>query len=151
MNVSAASSGAPQALLHQRFMDFNNLQSALQTGSISSAQGAFATFLQDVQQTTQAGGPHSLFSPGSQPAKDLQKLGSALKSADLVGANQAFASLKQDLQASLPSANSSEIPAHRSSRQSHALVAVNGVASLAAGANPAASAKAAGASLNQQL
>jgi hypothetical protein len=150
MNVSAASSGDLQALLHQRYLDFNSLQSALQTGNISSAQGAFTAFLQDIQQTTLAAGPNGLFSPGSQPAKDLQNLGSALKSADLAGANQAFASLKQDLQASNPAANLSEIRAHLS-HNSHALVAANGVESIAANANPALSAQAAAASLSLQV
>jgi len=47
MNISAVSP-APK-----RREDFDALQSALQSGNISSAQTAFAAFLQDVQKTAQ--------------------------------------------------------------------------------------------------
>src|ERR1700722_8119688 len=85
MNVTTVSSMA------KRNEDFNTLQSTLQAGNLSGAQGAFAAFLQDVQKTALTAGPASLFGPGTQASKDLQNLGGALKSADLAGAQKALA------------------------------------------------------------
>jgi len=104
MNISAVSP-APK-----RREDFDALQSALQSGNISSAQTAFAAFLQDVQKTAQGAGPGSIFGPGTQASKDLQNLGSALKSANLPGAQKAFALLQHDIQTAGPSPTTLPFP-----------------------------------------
>jgi hypothetical protein len=145
MNVSTVS--PDQSTIHQRYQDFIEIQSALQTGNISSAQSAFAAFEQEVQKIGQTGGSSNLFAPGSQLTKDLQNLGSALKSADLGSAQQAFATLKQDIQATGQS-SSTQPAVNGHHHQSHALIAANGVESVAANANSFASAQAAGAILN---
>jgi hypothetical protein len=93
MNVSAVSD------LAQRSQDFAALQNNLQSGNITSAQRAFAAFLQDVQKTSVGAGSGNLFAPGTPASRDLQTLGSALKSANLNGAQQAFAALQQDIHA----------------------------------------------------
>jgi sulfite reductase alpha subunit-like flavoprotein len=111
MNVSLISSSPTR-----RSPDFDALQSALQSGNITTAQGAFAAFQQDVQKTVQAAGPHSLFAPGTQTSNDLQNLGNALKSANLTGAQQAFATFKQDLQTAVQPAS---VPSISRARQHH--------------------------------
>jgi hypothetical protein len=82
--------------------DFRSLDSALQSGDLSSAQNAFATWQQSLPSsvapnsslTTQQTGP---FGQNSKANSDYQALGSALQSGDVAGAQKAFASLKQDL------------------------------------------------------
>jgi len=125
MNVAAVS-----ATLGQRHQDFDALQSALQTGNITSAQSAFAAFLQDVQKTALTAGPNSLFAPGTQTSHDLQALGNALKSANLTGAQTAFASLKQDIQTMGLSASGQPVT-YIHHRQSHADIAGNQVGTIA--------------------
>jgi hypothetical protein len=127
MNISAVSAMA------QRSQDFTTLQSTLQSGNLSAAQGAFAAFLQDVQKTAQMAGPTGIFGPGTQASRDLQSLGSALKSANLAGAQKAFATLQQDIQTSAPSGAAAPVNhAHRP--LTHAEIANNGAAVLPSGA-----------------
>jgi hypothetical protein len=140
MNVPAVS---PMARRHE---DFDTLQSALQTGNISSAQRAFAAFLQDVQKTAQTAGPSSLFSPGTQASKDLQALGSALQSANLAGAQNAFATLQQDIQAAGQSPANLPFAHHHPVTPSE--IAHNGAATFKAAAQGSAAAQSIGNILN---
>ena len=150
MNVASISSD--QSTISQRYQDFLSLQSALQTGNLSMAQGAFAAFQQEVEKAVQAAGPNSLFAPGSAPAIEMQNLGNALRSSDITGAQQAFATLKQDLQATSPSNAANPAGQTKLTGQHgphwHGLVAANGVKSAVAAANTVSSAQAAGAVLN---
>jgi hypothetical protein len=95
MNVSAIAPSDSS----QRYANLNALQSALQSGSITNAQHAFAAFEQEVQKAS-ATGSAGLFAKGTQPSNDLKQLGDALKSADLAGAQHAFVNLKHDVQSS---------------------------------------------------
>ena len=75
--------------------DFTALKTSLTTGTLSDAQTAFATLMQDMQAAGQSGqqtGANSQFST------DLAAIGTALKSGDLSGAQKAFATLQQDMQ-----------------------------------------------------
>lgn len=91
MNVTAISS------LEKRAQDFNTLQTSLQSGNVVAAQGAFAAFLQDVQNVSATAGSQSLFAPGSGATSELAALGSALKSSNLPAARTAFAGLQKAL------------------------------------------------------
>lgn len=84
---------------NQRFQDFKALQTALQSGNVSDAQTAFASFQKDLQGATQGAGGSSSSNPQSQTATDIQALSDALKSGDITKAQQAFATVKQDLKA----------------------------------------------------
>jgi hypothetical protein len=143
MNVSAVS---PMAKRHE---DFNTLQTALQSGNISSAQSAFAAFLQDVQKTAQTTGPAGLFGPGTQASRDLQALGSALKSANLVGAQKAFATLQQDIQTAGQSTASLPV-GHAHHPLTPSEIANNGVETFKTGAQGSAVAQSIGNILNLQ-
>jgi hypothetical protein len=130
MNVSAVSTNPSD--LTQRYADFNALQSALQSGNLTSAQHAFAAFEQEIQQA-QTAGASSLFAAGTQPGKDLQRLSSALKAADLAGAQTAFASLKQDVQMAGPSDGVPSVGhVHPHRNLTHAAIAANGVQAFGA-------------------
>jgi hypothetical protein len=154
MNVSAVSAAANPldpavpSDLAKRHQDFNALQSALQSGNISSAQSAFASFLQDVQATALKAGSKSLFAPGSQPSKDLDALGSALKSANLAAAKQAFTALSQDVQNAWQPANGEPLAIAPPHHHLH-LSGLNQIAaSFAANGGGAASAPGAGQIIN---
>jgi hypothetical protein len=83
----------------KRAQDFKALQSALQSGDLTSAQQAFSSLLKDQQGSTQAATPASSTSGQTSPLQnDFQALQSALQSGDLSGAQSAFATLKQDIQ-----------------------------------------------------
>ena len=99
--------------MDKRTQDFNALQATLQTGNIAGAQGAFASFLQDVQTVASASGPNSLFAPGSAANKDLATLGGALRASDLSTARTAFASLQMDLHNAAPHTAISANHVHR--------------------------------------
>ena len=71
--------------------DFNQLGQALQSGSLTGAQQAFATLQQDMQNVGQS---QSGQSQSTQQQSALNQLGQALQSGDLAGAQQAFAALK---------------------------------------------------------
>jgi len=105
MNVSGVNSAtAPyqtsvQSSFKQRAQDFKALQTALQSGDMTSAQQAFASLQKDMPKSSQAAGTTS--NPAGQPGQigtDYQSLQSALQSGDLSGAQSAFATLKQDMQ-----------------------------------------------------
>ena len=105
MNVSGINAATTayqtsvQSSFNQRAQDFKALQTALQSGDVTSAQQAFASVQKDMQNAAQAAGATS--NPSGQPSKigtDFQTLQSALQSGDLSGAQSAFATLKQDMQ-----------------------------------------------------
>jgi hypothetical protein len=99
MSISGISSStnAYKNQLQQMRTDFTTLQASLSSGNLSTAQQAYVTLTQDLQNTqqTQSGqqaGGTSLVS------KDLEAVGRALQSGDLTGAKTAFSTLTQDLQ-----------------------------------------------------
>lgn len=77
--------------------DFNAIGSALQSGNLSDAQSALATFQQDLPGNSQTS-TNPPFGNNSQANADYQSLVSALKSGNLADAQQAYASLQNDLQ-----------------------------------------------------
>jgi predicted RNA methylase len=77
--------------------DFNAIGSALQSGNLSDAQSALATFQQDLPGNSQTS-TNPPFGNNSQANADYQSLVSALKSGDLSDAQKAYASLQNDLQ-----------------------------------------------------
>jgi|ERR1035437_1083005 iron uptake system EfeUOB component EfeO/EfeM len=105
MNVSGVNSATTayqtsvQSSFKQRAQDFKALQTALQSGDVTTAQQAFASLQKDMQTSSKAAGATSnQSSQTSQLGADFQTLQSALQSGDLSGAQSAFATLKQDLQ-----------------------------------------------------
>jgi soluble cytochrome b562 len=88
----------------QSIQDFNALKNALQSGNLSNAQSAFATWQQDIQNDPRM---QSLLngsqSGSSQISQDYQSLQSALQSGDVASAQKAFASFQQDLQTQMQS------------------------------------------------
>ena len=74
--------------------DFKGLANALQSGDISSAQNAFRTLLNDLQQT---GKTSQLLDKNTEAGKDFQALQDALTSGDIKAAQDAFKTLKTDL------------------------------------------------------
>lgn len=121
MNIAAVSP------LAKRDDDFALLQSTLQSGNLSAAQGAYAAFQQDVQKTSLAGGSQSLFSPGTKASGDLQAVGANLRSSNIQGAQKAFATLMQDIQ-SAGHAAATPPATHGHHPLSQAEIANNGVA-----------------------
>ena len=93
--ATGASSFDPRATFKQTRADFSSLADALQSGDLSSAQGAFAQLQTDNPRLAQV-----LNSPASSSdnprVADLKSLASALKSGDVNAAQQAFAKLQQD-------------------------------------------------------
>ena len=77
--------------------DFNAIGSALQSGNLSDAQSALATFQQDLPGNSQTS-TNPPFGNNSQANTDYQSLVSALKSGNLSDAQKAYASLQNDLQ-----------------------------------------------------
>jgi hypothetical protein len=77
--------------------DFNAIGNALQSGDVSTAQSALATFQRNLPGNSQS--PSSQpFGGNSQANTDYNSLAGALQSGDLSGAQQAFASLQNDLE-----------------------------------------------------
>jgi len=99
MSISgiSSSSNAYQNQLQQIAQAFSNLQTDVSTGSLSTAQQAYATLMQDVQNVQQAQSAQQTGGT-SQIGTDLAAVGSALQSGDITGAQSAFATLTQDLQ-----------------------------------------------------
>ena len=97
MSISgiSSSSNAYQNQLQQIAQAFSNLQTDVSTGSLSTAQQAYATLTQDVQNVQQAQGGQQTGT--SQIGTDLAAVGNALQSGDLTTAQSAFATLMQDL------------------------------------------------------
>jgi hypothetical protein len=77
--------------------DFNAIGNALQSGNLSSAQSALATFQQDLPGNAQTPS-NQPFGNNTQANADYQSLAGALQSGDLVSAQKAFASLQNDLE-----------------------------------------------------
>lgn len=78
--------------------DFNAIGSALQSGDLSTAQSALATFQQDLQGNSQTPASQP-FGKNSQANTAYQSLVSALQSGNLSDAQKAFGSLQTDLKA----------------------------------------------------
>jgi hypothetical protein len=77
--------------------DFNAIGSALQSGNLSDAQSALATFQQDLPGNSQT--PNNQpFGNNTQANTDYQSLVGALKSGNLSEAKTAYAGLQNDLQ-----------------------------------------------------
>jgi hypothetical protein len=108
----------------QFVQDFQAIGSALQSGDLSTAQSALATFQQDLQGNSQTSSSQP-FGKNSQANSDYQNLVSALQSGNLSNAQQAFASLQTDLKA-----------AHKGHHHHHSSSAT---ASTTTASNPAAS------------
>jgi hypothetical protein len=102
MSVSAISSGANvyQNQLQQIRKDFSTLQTDLSSGSLATAQQAYAALTQDLQAVQQTDGGQQT-GGGSQLSNDLAAVGSALQSGNITDAQNAFATLTQDLQNAL--------------------------------------------------
>jgi soluble cytochrome b562 len=102
-SISAATS--PYQAIYQNYQsgigqltkDFEAIGNALQSGSVSGAQSALATFQQDFQSTTGAS-PQQPFGTNSQANATYQKLANALQSGSLSGAKSAYATLQTTLQ-----------------------------------------------------
>jgi hypothetical protein len=108
-NVSSITNPAQGGSV-QSAQDFKMLESALQSGSLATAQNAFATFSQHLQARMAAGSQP--FTANSPAGKDFQTMGTALRSGDISSAKAAFASFKQDCQAPAPSGHHSPGAAH---------------------------------------
>jgi hypothetical protein len=80
----------------QSIKDFRALGSALQSGSLATAQSALASFQQDLQASSQTSASQP-FGNNTQANTDYQSLTSALQTGNLSAAQQAFASLQSDL------------------------------------------------------
>ncbi len=77
--------------------DFLALKTDLSSGNLTTAQQAYTTLTQDLQNVQQTEGIQQT-SGGSQISTDLAAVGKALQSGDLKTAQSAFATLTQDLQ-----------------------------------------------------
>ena len=77
--------------------DFNAIGSALQSGDLSEAQSALATFQQDLPGNSQSS-TNQPFGNNTQANTDYQNLVSSLKSGNLPDAQKAYANLQNDLQ-----------------------------------------------------
>jgi len=102
MSVSGISSGANvyQNQLQQIKKDFSTLQTDLSSGSLATAQQAYAALTQDLQAAQQTEGGQQTGGT-SQISTDLAAVGSALQSGSISDAQNAFATLTQDLQNAL--------------------------------------------------
>lgn len=84
--------------------DFQAIGSALQSGNLTQAQTALATFQQELQGNSQSSSSSSSssqpFGSNSQANSDYQTLVSSLQSGNLSNAQKAFSSLQTDLKTS---------------------------------------------------
>jgi len=98
MSVSAISSttNVYQNQLQQIRKDFSTLQTDLSSGSLATAQQAYAALTQDLQAVQQTDGGQQT-GGSSQLSNDLAAVGSALQSGNVTSAQSAFATLMQDL------------------------------------------------------
>src|ERR1700722_19263518 len=81
----------------QILQDFGAIGGALQSGDLSTAQSALATFQQDLQGNSQTASSQP-FGSNTQANTDYKSLVSTLQNGDLSGAQKAFTSLQTDLQ-----------------------------------------------------
>ena len=77
--------------------DFKGLANALRSEDISSAQNAFTTLQNDLQNSQGTEKTSPLLDKNTQTAKDFQALQDALQSGDIKAAQDAFKTLKTDL------------------------------------------------------
>jgi hypothetical protein len=120
MSVSGISSGANvyQNQLQQIKKDFSTLQTDLSSGSLATAQQAYATLTQDLQAVQQTEGGQQV-GGNSQLSNDLAAVGSALQSGDITGAQNAFATLTQDLQNALQAQAALQTQATQGTQQAY--------------------------------
>ncbi len=96
----SSSTNAYQKQLQQIMKDFSTLQTDLSSGSLSTAQQAYATLTQDLQNVQQTQGAQQ--TGGSfQISTELAAVGCALQSGSISDAQSAFATLTQDMQNAL--------------------------------------------------
>jgi hypothetical protein len=88
----ATSQNAPGQLAQ----NFQAIGSALQSGNLTSAQSALATFEQNLQASSQSS-PNQPFGKNGEANTDFQAMAGALKSGNLSSAQQAYTSLQSDL------------------------------------------------------
>ena len=120
MSISgiSSSSNAYQNQLQQIAQAFSNLQTDVSTGSLSTAQQAYATLMQDVQNVQQAQGAQQTGGT-SQIGTDLAAVGSALQSSDITAAQSAFATLTQDLQSAQQTQGTQQTYGHHHHHHHH--------------------------------
>lgn len=75
----------------------SDLDNALQSGNLSDAQSAFATFQQGLQNSS-----NNPISSNKTLSSDVQSIQSALQSGDMSSAQQAFSKLTTDMRAARP-------------------------------------------------
>jgi hypothetical protein len=96
----SSSTNAYQNQFQQIRKDFLTLQTDLSSGSLATAQQAYAALTQDLQAAQQTEGGQQTGGT-SQISTDLAAVGSALQSGNISDAQNAFATLTQDLQNAL--------------------------------------------------
>ena len=92
----SSSTNAYQNQFQQIRKDFLTLQTDLSSGSLATAQQAYAALTQDLQAAQQTEGGQQTGGT-SQISTDLAAVGSALQSGNITSAKSAFATLMQDL------------------------------------------------------
>lgn len=112
--------------------NFAAIGTALQSGSLSSAQSALAAFQQSLPGSSQ-GSNSQPFGKNSQANSDYQNMVSALQSGNLSSAQQSYNSLKSDLNAAHGHRHH-----HRSSGAASANTSTSGGTSNTAGASASA-------------
>jgi hypothetical protein len=85
-----------QADFSTSIQDFNAIGSALQSGDLSNAQTAVATFQQSLQANSQTSTDQP-FGKNSKANNDFQSLTRAIQSGDVAAAQKAFSNLQTDL------------------------------------------------------
>jgi len=93
---SISSSTTYQNQLQQIMKDFSTLKTDLSSGNLTTAQQAYTTLTQDLQNVQQTQGTQQA-GGSSQIATDLAAVGTALQSGNITSAQSAFATLMQDL------------------------------------------------------
>jgi len=88
-----------QSYIHQRRVDLNQLQQALQSGNLTAAQTAYNAIVSLGQSGPFANG--APFGVASRE-QDFQAIGTALQAGDLAGATQAFQTLWGSFQQPAP-------------------------------------------------
>jgi hypothetical protein len=86
-----------QTGVNQFVQDFQAIGSALQSGSLASAQSAVTTFQQYLQSSSSQSSSTQPFGKNSKANSDYQSLVGALQSGNLTSAQQAYSSLQTDL------------------------------------------------------
>ncbi len=93
----SSSTNSYQSQLQQIMKDFTTLKTDLSSGNLTTAQQAYTTLTQDLQNVQQADGIQQTGGT-SQIGTDLAAVGTALTSGNIKDAQNAFATLTQDLQ-----------------------------------------------------